>query len=177
MLLPIDTADIIIDRRLGQQHWPKVWTGIASPDDERKRSLPMMWISSLPWWWRISPASTTTRLGKRIVSKPVAASKGSGNATLETNEILRASPSASSEPSQTHDALGENDRPEKTWTALTTDEARKFVELYEKGETIREIRVSMPNRSYNALTTMAWRYNRGDLANLLNGKEGSDHSP
>lgn len=136
----------------------------------------MMWTSRLSRWWRVSPTSATTRLERRNISSPNASSQGPVDATLKTAEISRPSPPPSSESSRAQDADRENGRPKKTSTSITTDEARKFVELHNKGLSKREISLVMPNRSYNSLSSMVWRYRRGDLANLLNGTENSERS-
>lgn len=130
-----------------------------------------MRVLAVPRWWRI-PACPATRLGNRFISKSTEPKKPSGDAA--TPEYVSSS-SASPDLSQTHDNINrEEGRVKAKPVRFTTDEVRKFADLYGKGMSDMKIRRQMPHRSYSAIQDLAWRYRRGALDKLLRGEEDKE---
>lgn len=84
----------------------------------------------------------------------------------QQNDGLGASLLANPEPSHNRDIYGPSSK--ARWT---TDEARKFVEMYKKGTPVEDIASSMPTRNVYSVERLAWRYRRGDLDQLLRGEQ------
>lgn len=137
-----------------------------------------MRILGLPQWWRISSATNTTRLGIRFASKSTLSPKFTVDAVPQKTCGAKSPTSASPEPPRTRDELPQDGKVEKKKRVpVTTEEARKFVEMYDKGASYRDMQSDMPGRNYHFIKSLAWRYKRGALDGLLRGEGKAKRCP
>lgn len=129
-----------------------------------------MRILGLSRWWRVSSATNTTRFGTRFASKSTTPPQLLVDAVPQKAESTEASSSASLEPRQTRGELSQDSQVKnlkKKRIPLTTEEAQKFVDMYNKGMSNRDILSNMPGRNYQYINALGWRYRRGNLDVLL----------